>query len=42
MKRSEQIEANRQWYIDRGIDVDTLIKKEREFEKLETMKGEKE
>ena len=30
--RSEQIEENRQWYEERGIDVNVLIKKEKELE----------
>lgn len=32
MKKSQQLEENRKWYEDRGIDVDTLILKEKEAE----------
>lgn len=32
MKKSEQIEQNRQWYEERGIDVDMLIQKQKELE----------
>ena len=31
MHRIEQIIANRKWYEERDIDVDTLIEKEKEL-----------
>ena len=36
MRKSEQIEQNKQWYIEKGIDWEELIRQEKRIEQINT------